>query len=216
MYLPPKLIHVVTAVWVPPCSYCQSNPRISWNKRKLKKSRSLSHVPDVRHWYFRYDGQITRQVNRVLKTRFQVETEIISDYGRRNSSSKLTHIWVCLLMVILVIKCLGIICVKGGPWLTSGCIIGAKLCNLTEFHFLSIRWTWKHLFCRIIVIIHHKYILPQIVFQKMATPMHLSQSYVHFFSGDSHPPTESWGLYFVWVWAHLTSLINRCGRSDAV
>lgn len=35
-----------------------------------------------------------------------------------------TQIWVSLLMVVLMIKCLGIMCVKGGHWFTNGCYVG--------------------------------------------------------------------------------------------
>lgn len=46
-------------------------------------------------------------------------------------------------MVLLIVTCLGILCVKGGLWLISGCIVLAKLLNLPEFHFSICKMNMK-------------------------------------------------------------------------
>ena len=70
-------------------------------------------------------------------------------------------------------------------------VILAKLVSLPKIHFPSIRWRiWKHVFCRIIVRIHHTYVFSKDDHISIHTPI------LHaFLKCDWHTPTKSWGLY---------------------
>lgn len=155
-------------------------------------------MPNVRHWQFTDDGQVNQTGQQSPENHgsgWRRKPSLV--IGGGSLCPNKAHVWVSLLMVVLTIKCLGTMHVKDGPWPTSGCDILAKLLKSPECHFQSIRWRmWKRLFCRIIVIIPHKYIVWQIVFQMVTTLIHTSQSQMHW-DCDRQPLPGSWGLYFL-------------------